>query len=89
MLEAHFGRGALAVAERRPNFARVFDLAERVLPPKHYRRKVGREQAQRGLLRLAARSHGVGTASDLADYYRMPVREAPAHRRADGGGQAA
>jgi uncharacterized protein YcaQ len=35
VLEAHFGRGLLAVAERRPNFARAFDLAERRLPPHH------------------------------------------------------
>ncbi len=75
MLEAHFGRGDLAVAERRPNFTRVFDLAERVIPPEPHRRKVGREEAQRELLRLAAQAHGVGTAGDLADYYRMPVRE--------------
>src|SRR5262249_11273175 len=32
VLEAHFGRGVLAVAERRPNFARVYDLAERIIP---------------------------------------------------------
>jgi uncharacterized protein YcaQ len=76
VLEALFGRGALAVAERRPNFARVFDLAERLIPPKHRRREVGHAEAQRELVRLAARSHGVGTAVDLADYYRMPVREA-------------
>jgi len=50
--------------------------AERVIPAEHYSRQVKREEAQRELLRLAARSHGVGTASDLADYYRMPVREA-------------
>jgi uncharacterized protein YcaQ len=37
---------------------------------------VGREEAQRELLRLAARSQGLCAASDLADYYRMPVREA-------------
>jgi uncharacterized protein YcaQ len=76
VLEAHFGRGLLAVAERRPNFARVYDLAERIIPREHYRRKVDREDAQRELIRLAARSHGVGTAADLADYYRMPIREA-------------
>jgi uncharacterized protein YcaQ len=76
VLEAHFGRGALAVAERRPNLARVYDLAKRVIPPEHYRRRVGREAAQRELLRLAARAHGVATAADLADYYRLPVREA-------------
>jgi uncharacterized protein YcaQ len=76
VMEAHFGFGRLAVAERRPNFARVYDLAERVLPQKFFRHKVKREEAQRELLRLAARSHGLGTAGDLADYYRMPIREA-------------
>jgi uncharacterized protein YcaQ len=76
VLEAHFGRGVLAVADRRPNFVRVFDLAERLLPPEHHRRQVEREDAQRQLLRQAARAHALGTASDLADYYRMPIREA-------------
>jgi len=76
VLEAHFGRGLLAVAERRPNFARAFDLAERRLPPHHYARRSTHEESQRELLRLAARAHGVGTVADLADYYRMPVRVA-------------
>jgi len=76
VLEAHFGRGTLAVTERRANFSRTFDLAERRLPADHYRREATREESQRELLRLAARSHGVGTATDLADYYRMPVRPA-------------
>ena len=76
VLEAHFGRGRLAVADRRPNFSRTYDLAERVLPPEHHGRQVSRADAQRELLRLAARAHGVAAASDLADYYRMPIREA-------------
>jgi uncharacterized protein YcaQ len=76
VLEAHFGRGLLAVAERRANVARAYDLAERLIPPEHHGREVGREEAQRELLRRAARAHGVATAADLADYYRMPVREA-------------
>jgi len=76
VLEAHFGRGALAVADRRSDFSRVFDLAQRVVPPEHHSRNVEREAAQRELLGLAARAHGVGTVADLADYYRMPVREA-------------
>jgi uncharacterized protein YcaQ len=76
VLEAHFGRGLLAVAERRSNFARVYDLVERVLPPEHHNCLVDREEAQRELLRQAARAHGLGTAADLADYFRMPVREA-------------
>jgi uncharacterized protein len=74
-LEAHFGRGLLAVADRRTNFSRAYDLAERVIPKKHFGRQVGREEAQRELVRLAARAHGVAAASDLADYYRMPVRD--------------
>ena len=76
VLEAHFGRGLLAVAGRRPNFARTFDLAERVIPSPHLTREIQPEEAERELLRLAARSLGVGTADDLADYYRMPVRTA-------------
>jgi uncharacterized protein len=81
-LEAHFGFGRLAVVERLPNFTRVYDLSERVIPAEHHGRKIGREEGQRELIRLAARSHGVGTASDLADYYRMPIREAR-HRIAE------
>ena len=74
-LEAHFGRGELAVADRLPNFARTYDLAERVLPG-HWETRVPKEEAQRELLRLAARAHGVATAADLANYHHMPVREA-------------
>jgi uncharacterized protein len=78
VLESHFGRGLLAVACRRSDFSRQFDLSERLIPPEHHGREVSREEAQRELLRLAARSLGVGTADDLADYYRMPIREARA-----------
>jgi uncharacterized protein len=76
VLEAHFGAGRLAVAERRPNFSRAYDLPERVVPAEHLGRQVSQEEAQRELLRRAARALGVATAADLADYWRMPVREA-------------
>ncbi len=76
LLEAHFGSGLLAVADRKPNFARVYDLTERVIPAKHRARQVSREDAMRELLRRAARSHGVATAGDLAHYYRMKLGEA-------------
>jgi uncharacterized protein len=76
VLEVHFGRGVLAVVERRPGFARVYDLAERVLSAEHHRRKVERDESQRELLRQAGRALGVGTLGDLADYFRMPAREA-------------
>jgi uncharacterized protein YcaQ len=75
-LEALFGRGVLAVAGRRPDFARLYDLAERVVPREQLEALPKPAEARRELLRRAARAHGVGTAADLADYYRMTVREA-------------
>jgi uncharacterized protein YcaQ len=76
VLEACFGRGQLAVTARRENFSRVFDLAERVIPHDHYHRHLDRHESQCELLRIAARACGVGTAADLADYFRMKVGEA-------------
>src|SRR5712671_2846366 len=76
VLEAHFGRGALAIAVREADLARRYDLAERVVPAEHHGRAVEREEAQRQLLLQAARAHGLGTAADLADYFRMQVRDA-------------
>jgi uncharacterized protein len=73
VLEAHFIRGALASAGRRADFSRVFDLAERRIPAAHFSRRVEREEAERELLRIAARAHGVATAKDLGDYFRMKV----------------
>jgi uncharacterized protein YcaQ len=75
-LEAHYGFGRLAVADRLPNFARCYDLVERVLPEEHLARTVETPEAQRELLRRAARAHGVGSARDLADYWRMPIGDA-------------
>ncbi|MHB8060760.1 MAG: winged helix-turn-helix domain-containing protein [Gaiellaceae bacterium] len=75
-LENLFGRGVLAVAGRRPNMARVFDRSERLVPPEQPGRSVSREEAQRELVRIAARSHGIATAADLADYFRLRVAEA-------------
>jgi uncharacterized protein YcaQ len=76
VLEAFFRRGVLAIAERRPNFARAFDLVERVVPKELHGRTVERAEAQRELLRQAARALGVGAAAELADYFRMSVTEA-------------
>jgi len=76
VLEAHFGRGLLAVSNRRESFARLYDLAERVVPAEHLSREVEPAEAQRELIRIAARGHGIATVSDLADYFRMSVRDA-------------
>jgi uncharacterized protein YcaQ len=75
-LEALFGRGVLAIAERLENFARRYDLAERVIPAEHFSRSVDVVEAQRELIRTAARCYGIATADDLADYYRMPAHTA-------------
>ena len=75
-LEFHFARGDLAVTHRLPNFQRVYDLPERVIPPEHLGASIGKPDAQRELLRLAAQALGIATLQDLADYYRMSPREA-------------
>jgi uncharacterized protein YcaQ len=76
VLEAHFLRGTLAAVGRRADFSRVYDLAERLIPANHYGRHVEHDEGRRALLLQAARAHAVGTAKDLADYFRMPVRDA-------------
>ncbi len=82
VLEALFGQGILAVRGRKSNMTRIYDLAERVVPEEHLGVRTEKAEAQRELLRRAARSHGIGTAADLADYYRMPVPEARRHLEA-------
>ncbi len=75
-LEWLFATGRLA-ASRRGNFMRVYDLAERVIPPEVLAAPApATRDAQRELLRLAARAHGIGDAADLADYYRIRVPQA-------------
>ena len=76
VLEAHFLRGDLAAAGRRPDFSRLYDLAERLIPAEHRSPRVDYDEGRRGLLLQAARAHAVGTAKDLADYFRMPVGDA-------------
>jgi uncharacterized protein YcaQ len=81
VLEAHFLRGTLAAVGRRADFSRLYDLAERLIPAEHHSRRVAYDEGRRALLLQAARAHAVGTAKDLADYFRMPVREATPYLR--------
>lgn len=73
-LEHLFWAGRVA-ALRRGNFERVYCAPERAVP-----RTVldqpdpDPEESHRVLLRHAARIHGVGTARDLADVWRQPIR---------------
>lgn len=74
-LEYLFVKGTITTAGR-PNFTRLYDLTERVIPANHLTSPTppGTE-AQKDLLMMGAASLGVGTADDIADYYRirMPV----------------
>ena len=64
-------------ATRGPNFERWYDLPERVLPAEVLARPTPTPaEAKSMLLEVGARSHGVGTAKDLADYFRLNVPEA-------------
>ncbi len=71
-LEHLFDSGLIA-ARRRPNdFARMYDLTERMIPADVLARPAPPEhEARKELLLLAARSLGVATLSDLCDYHRQ------------------
>ena len=64
--------GELAVAGRNSQFEVRYDLPERVLPPEVLALPTpDAAEANRELVRRAARSHGVASVRCLADYYRM------------------
>jgi len=75
-LEHHFGRGRLVVRRRLSNFQRVYDLPEHLIDDEYRGQGMTEADARRELLKQSAESLGVGTAHDLADYYRMTARDA-------------
>jgi hypothetical protein len=77
-LEWLFWTGQLTSAGRR-GFERLYALPERVIPDTVRNAPTpAPEDAQRELLRLAARAHGVATEFDLRDYFRLGVAETKA-----------
>jgi uncharacterized protein len=73
-LEALFFLGRVAATRRASDFTRVYDLAERVIPPEVLARPApDGHEARKELLALAARHHGIGTLKDLADYHRLKL----------------
>jgi uncharacterized protein YcaQ len=76
-LECLFWTGRLTTAARRGAFERVYGLPEQVHPPGVLAAPTpNRGEAQRALLRIAARAQGVATEADLRDYFRMPAADA-------------
>lgn len=70
-LEYLFACGRLA-SYRGKNFVRMYDLPERVIPADALAATPpSQDEAFRQLLMLSARQHGIGTARDLIDYYRL------------------
>lgn len=71
-LESLFWKGEVTAVRRAADFARLYDLTERVLPREVLDRPTPSEaEARKELLVLAAAHHGVGTLDDLTDYHRQ------------------
>jgi uncharacterized protein len=71
-LEHLFRQGRLVAVRRPRDFAREYDLPERVLPASVLDAPTPTEaEARKELLALAARSMGVATFADLTDYHRQ------------------
>ncbi|AYF78956.1 winged helix-turn-helix domain-containing protein [Nocardia yunnanensis] len=68
--EALFAAGELTVPTR-VGFQRHYDLTANVLPAEVLSREPDEAEAVLELVRRAARAHGVGTETDLRDYYRL------------------
>jgi uncharacterized protein YcaQ len=77
-LEWLFWSGRVTSARRR-GFERLYDLPERVLPREIVQTPTPDvADAQRELIRIAARALGVATERDLRDYFRLAVVDARA-----------
>jgi uncharacterized protein YcaQ len=86
-LETLFRWGDVATAGR-SRFERVYALPEQVLDASVLDASPAREDAVRSLVSLSARAHGIGTAADLADYFRLKAVDAlPAIRDLEESGE--
>jgi uncharacterized protein len=77
-LEHLFFTGQVGAA-RRVNFERLYDTIDRVLPAEVLSRPtLDVADAQRELVRVAARALGVATEPDIGDYFRLPRADSKA-----------
>lgn len=75
-LEQLFFEGRLGALRRSGTFERVYTDPTTVLPAEVRDAPTpARRDALVALLERAARGHGLGTATDLADYFRLPITE--------------
>src|SRR5207249_10222427 len=73
-----FWSGQVTSARRR-GFERLYDVPERVLPAAVLAAPTPAvDEAQRELVRVAARALGVAAERDLRDYFRLPAADARA-----------
>ncbi|MCY7400929.1 MAG: winged helix DNA-binding domain-containing protein [Nocardioides sp.] len=78
VLDYLFLVGDVAIAGRTSQFEVLYDLPERVLPAAVLALPAPTPQdAVTELVRRASRSHGVASATCLADYYRLRLQPAP------------
>ncbi len=76
-IEFLFWSGQVTAARRTSSFERLYDVPERVLPAQVLATPTPSvEDAQRELVRIAARACGVAAERDLRDYFRLPVADA-------------
>jgi uncharacterized protein YcaQ len=77
MLDYLYMSGQIAIARRNGQFEVVYSPLERVLPPEVLEAPTPSvEDALVELVRRAARSHGIGSAQCLGDYYRIGAKRA-------------
>ncbi len=66
--------GRLSIRERTPMFVTVYDRPEHVIRPDVLARpEVDERASMKHQVALGARSHGIGSDKDLADYFRLKV----------------
>lgn len=71
-LEALYISGRLSIHQRTKTFLTVYDVPERVVGPQVLALDTPSEdEAHKQMLLLGAKSHGIGTAADIADYFRI------------------
>ena len=80
ILEWLFWAGHVTTRTRRRSFERVYDLPERVIPPRILALPTpSPAEAHRALVEHAGRALGIATAAELRDYFRLrPEEAAPA-----------